>query len=79
MATTVVITKAMRDDFDACMRVIVEEYRRDFRDVVRAGPYQSADGLRTITPADWIAGWRKAMEANGSGGPTGREIQRRGL
>ena len=63
--TQVTVTAEMRADFEVCMAIIVEEFRNDFRDVVRAGPYQTDDG-RTITPAEWIANWRKELEANGS-------------
>lgn len=54
MAATLVITKAMRDDFDACMVILkpadVEPFKADLRDVVR--------GYGRDRAAEWIAGWR---------------------
>jgi len=70
MATTVVITKAMRDDFDACMVILkpadVDLFKADLRDVVR--------GCGRERAVQWIAGWRTELEANGTGWPAPREV-----
>ena len=81
-ANTGLVTRQMKEDFDACMVVMLnhpdsqqkgelDSFKKDLRDV-------SAEYGQDYA-AQWIAGWRQELEANGPTGHTGMEIERREL
>jgi hypothetical protein len=77
-ANTGLVTRQMKEDFDACMVVVLpaqpeelDSFKQDLREV-------SAEYGQDYA-AQWIAGWRQELEANGPTGHTGMEIERRGL
>lgn len=70
-ANTGLVTREMKQDFEAAMLALlpgnIEPFKQDLRDVLREYGQDYA--------AQWIKGWRQELETNGLTGPTGLAIE----